>query len=184
MLNRLSVGCSHTGTIHSEPAGAEIFVDGESKGHSPVTFEEKSSGGGTVQVKAKLNGQEVTKAVERSEISWASVGGVGGGSSAAACAAVNATGCGAFLVLGVFALPINALGFCLLPIGPAIADFAGGKVMPDNVTIDMRTAAKKSDDEDTLRAALAPEPFPAQGSATTPGASATTSKEASPAVAY
>ena len=67
MLNRLSVGCSHTGTIHSEPAGAEIFVDGESKGHSPVTFEEKSSGGGTVQVKAKLNGQEVTKAVERSD---------------------------------------------------------------------------------------------------------------------
>jgi hypothetical protein len=135
-----AAGCSHTVTIKSEPPGAEIFVDGQSKGMSPVSYEEKSSGGGSVDIKARLNGQEVTKTVERSEINWAAVGGAGGGPSAFLCLGLNATGCGSFFFLGPFAIPFNCLGLAVLPVGPAIAYFVGGKQLPDTITIDMRSA--------------------------------------------
>ena len=137
----LSVGCTHTVNIRSEPAGAEIFVDGVSKGKSPVTFEETSSGGGEVEIMARLNGQETREKIKKDQINWSAVGGAGGGGGGAACLALNAAGCHGWFIVGPFAVPLNCLGWAVgvgVPIG---VYFAAGQQMKDDIVVRMPSTA-------------------------------------------
>lgn len=134
-LLAIPMGCTHVVNIKSEPPGAEIFVNGQSVGKAPVAYTETSSGGGTVEIKAKLNGQEAVQQVPKDQINWGAVAGAGGGGGAAACVALNAVGCVGTAILIPFAFLANCAGFAALVGGPLVAYFAAGQQMKDDITI-------------------------------------------------
>lgn len=123
--------------IRSEPAGAEIFVDGVSQGKSPVAYEEKSSGGGEVEITARLNGQEGREKVKKDQINWTALGGVGFGTGAGACLALNAAGSCGFLFVGPLALPLNCLGWAAMLGVPLGVYFGGAQQMKEDIVIRM-----------------------------------------------
>lgn len=51
-------GCASTMMVFSEPGDAEILVDGETIGRSPVLYAGKAGLGGSVEVTARLPGYE------------------------------------------------------------------------------------------------------------------------------
>jgi len=85
----VAAGCAHTVTVHTDPPGAEVSVDGVALGTAPVTFDERP-GSAPHQVTARLDGYAPSSMMlERSELAlWPALGLCAG---SAACAAL---GCG------------------------------------------------------------------------------------------
>ncbi len=64
-------GCASTMMVFTEPGNAEILVDGEMIGQSPLLYAGESSLGGSVEVTARLSGyQEQTVQVSRVLQPW------------------------------------------------------------------------------------------------------------------
>ena len=66
-----SVACSTKMRVNTDPNGADVYVDGEHQGKSPVTYDAKSGppSSGDINVVAKKEGyKDAEKNVERSEM--------------------------------------------------------------------------------------------------------------------
>jgi hypothetical protein len=51
----LASGCAHKTVIHTVPEGAEVYIDGEYAGESPVVVERFAGTGGQMQVRAEMD---------------------------------------------------------------------------------------------------------------------------------
>lgn len=64
-------GCASTMMVFTEPGNAEVLVDGQLIGRSPILYEGSSAWNGGVKVTARLPGyQEATVAVSRELFYW------------------------------------------------------------------------------------------------------------------
>lgn len=60
----LATGCLHNAVITTEPEGAEVWVQGQFLGASPVTYRSRSGIPDTVTVKVEMPGYEPIKAAQ------------------------------------------------------------------------------------------------------------------------
>jgi hypothetical protein len=137
----VAAGCSHTVNMTSEPAGAEVYLDGTKIGTTPFAYEEKSGSPGQVELVAKQGGKEKKVTVPRSTISPMGIG-VGAGGGAAACVALNLAGCalGFIPYVGFVSWTLNCAGCLMLPAGAGAGWYFMGNTMPDAVKIEMKDA--------------------------------------------
>jgi PEGA domain len=133
-------GCAHTVNMTSEPAGAEVYLNGQKLGTTPFAYEEKSAGSGKVELVAKQGGKEKKVSVDRNQLAMNPIL-AGAGAGAGACLAINAVGCLGWFVIGFFAAPVNLVGCLALPAGAGVGWFMFGNQMPDTVKIEMTDAA-------------------------------------------
>ncbi|MFQ5989975.1 MAG: PEGA domain-containing protein [Candidatus Methylomirabilales bacterium] len=64
-------GCASTMMVFTEPGNAEILVNGETIGQSPLLYAGEAGVGGAVEVTARLRGyEETTKQVSRVLRPW------------------------------------------------------------------------------------------------------------------
>ncbi len=54
----LTVGCTSTTIIRSEPSGANVYIDGSKMGKTPYTYSDTKIVGSTTHLKLKLEGYE------------------------------------------------------------------------------------------------------------------------------
>jgi hypothetical protein len=61
----IASGCASTVLINSTPEGAQVFVDGQAIGYTPVSYTDTGIVMSTRQVELRLDGYEVHRAVVR-----------------------------------------------------------------------------------------------------------------------
>jgi len=54
----LTVGCTSTTMIRSEPSGANVYIDGSKMGKTPYTYSDTKIVGSTTHLKLKMEGYE------------------------------------------------------------------------------------------------------------------------------
>lgn len=146
-------GCAHSMQIRSDPPGAEVFVDGEKIGTTPMTWQEPVGDEGAYDVEVRRGSQSERFTVAKTGWSVETAALVGGacigGSFAAgvvggilwvASLALGLPTCGASLVLapvGFAAVLVGALGFWPAVAATGIVTWLYGRVGPDVVYVDL-----------------------------------------------
>ena len=118
----LCASCSHDVYIRTEPAGAQIFIDGELQGKSPLVYEESLGQSELIEVEARKEGYGTSRqSMDRSNLNTpvllASTAGCCVGTVCCTSAASTADG-----EIGALVGPIGGLAFLGIPLfGDAIA---------------------------------------------------------------
>ena len=132
-----NLACAHAVRIESAP-GAEIFVNGQSVGTSPATYQETTGGDDTVQVTARLRGREKTVSVKRSDVDMMPVG-AGAAAGAAGCMAASAATLVTAFIFPPCVLLTGSLAWGSLLSGPLAGWIWFGHKMPDTVRVDLES---------------------------------------------
>ena len=132
-------GCAHSVNFTSEPAGAEVYLDGQKIGTAPFTYEEKSGMyGSKAELVAKQGGKEKKMTLTRDKPAIMPIV-AGAGIGTGACLAAS---CG-ITVVG-FIVPFCFFGYLpalvLMPAGAVGGWYLFGNQLPDTVAIDMKDA--------------------------------------------
>jgi hypothetical protein len=136
----VAASCASTMNVTTTPPGAEVTVDGKPVGKAPVSTQ-VPSGGPPVVVKAKHDGKEVTKNVNRDDTNWGVVGAGAGAGVGTFCAGwLCSFGLG-FTPLAILGIPVGCIGCASLIGMPVGAYFMWGAAPPASVTVDVAGAA-------------------------------------------
>jgi hypothetical protein len=149
--------CAHEVSFKSEPPGADVFVDGEHVGQTPVIWTEESSTNGRVTVEVRSGTTEARFAVRRDGFAPLPIvtSIVGAAASMAVGLLLAVPGYMVFLVSLVAApaapaaLGVAVVGLSAFVLGSVLAGVAweipflvlseGGRVSPDEVYVDFHS---------------------------------------------
>ncbi len=171
----LSTACAHTTTIRSEPAGADVFVDGARVGATPYDFDEPVGpmGGTDVEVRDGTGGARFR--LQRQGFAWQPIGAAFGGVLGTSLVLCGAALPWAPLALSSPDVPDEVayvgtafLGAAIVTCGvglfaAAFASVFGLRTGPDTVTVDLEDGSVRGDPPDLVD--VADEPVAARAGA-------------------
>lgn len=155
----LLVGCAHAVELRSEPPGAEVFIEGERVGVTPMILEETSGETDRITVEMRQNGVAARFAIERDGWSAAPVlvgaglfvvgvvgapvamaGGYLFALSAVFTGALLSPALGIAVVTGGLALyALGVVGLSLATWAPFVGAGLFSRVSPDQIAVDFQT---------------------------------------------
>jgi hypothetical protein len=156
-------GCAHQTTFTSTPSGADVIIDGETVGQTPLVWDQPLSGEEEREVVVKKGDQSATVHVVQTGFSGATIASFMGGCVGTPLGMWLVGGIGAGLVVTFLpaawpvlfvAIPVALVGTCgWVPglVTAVILTFVFGRAGPDTVSVDLTTGAVKVDPVERTR---------------------------------
>jgi hypothetical protein len=153
------LGCAHQVRIESDPPGADVYIDGEYKGKTPLEWEETTARTDFVPVEVHGGGKAHRFALKREGFAGGPIAlGIAGGVGGVGLGVLGLASYFAFYFAGLviitngnpevgvpilmLSMPAYAVGTLLLTLGihaPFIAVGEYGRISPDSVHVDLAT---------------------------------------------